>query len=60
MVRNPDWWGYERYPHNIDRIEFTPIADPEEGLAALLRGDIDLLDGSAVLDARPDRRARRA
>ena len=36
MVRNPDWWGFERYPHNLDRIEYTPIGDPEEGLAALL------------------------
>jgi peptide/nickel transport system substrate-binding protein len=43
MVRNPDWWGFERYPHNIDRIEFTPIANSEERLAALLRGDLDLL-----------------
>jgi peptide/nickel transport system substrate-binding protein len=43
MARNPNWWGLERYPHNIDRIEFTPIADPQERLAALLRGDLDLL-----------------
>ncbi|MCE3248523.1 MAG: extracellular solute-binding protein family 5 [Geminicoccaceae bacterium] len=43
MVRNPDWWGLARYPHNLDRIEFTPIADPEERLAGLLRGDLDLL-----------------
>jgi peptide/nickel transport system substrate-binding protein len=43
MVRNPDWWGFERYPHNIDRIEFAPIADPEARLATLLHGDIDLL-----------------
>ncbi|MCC2664878.1 MAG: extracellular solute-binding protein family 5 [Geminicoccaceae bacterium] len=43
MVRNPDWWGFEQYPHNVDRIQFTPIADPEERLAALLRGDLDLL-----------------
>jgi peptide/nickel transport system substrate-binding protein len=43
MVRNPDWWGFERYPDNIDRIQFTPIADPEARLAALLRGDLDLL-----------------
>jgi peptide/nickel transport system substrate-binding protein len=43
MVRNLDWWGRERYPHNIDRIEFTPIADPQERLTALLRGDLDLL-----------------
>ena len=43
MVRNPDWWGFERYPHNIDRIEYRPITDPKERLAALLRGDLDLL-----------------
>jgi peptide/nickel transport system substrate-binding protein len=43
MVRNPDWWGLERYPHNIDRIEYTPIPDAEARLAALLRGDLDLL-----------------
>jgi peptide/nickel transport system substrate-binding protein len=43
MARNPDWWGFERYPHNIDRIEYMPIAGPEERLAALLRGDLDLL-----------------
>jgi peptide/nickel transport system substrate-binding protein len=24
MRRNPDWWGGEHYPVNIDRIEFTP------------------------------------
>lgn len=43
MVRNPDWWGFEHYPHNIDRIEYTPIADSKQRLAALLRGDLDLL-----------------
>jgi peptide/nickel transport system substrate-binding protein len=41
--RNPAWWGYEYYPVNIDRIEFTPIAAPERRLAALLNGEIDLL-----------------
>jgi peptide/nickel transport system substrate-binding protein len=43
IVRNPDWWGLHRYPHDLDRIEFKPIADPEERLAALLRGELDLL-----------------
>jgi peptide/nickel transport system substrate-binding protein len=43
MRRNSDWWGYEHYPVNIDRIEFTPIAAPEQRLAALLSGEIDLL-----------------
>ena len=43
MARNPDWWGLKQYPHNIDRIEYAPIADPEERLAALLEGHLDLL-----------------
>jgi peptide/nickel transport system substrate-binding protein len=43
MARNPNWWGLERYPHNIDRIEYAPIADPEKRLQALLHGDLDLL-----------------
>jgi len=43
MRRNADWWGYGDYPVNIDRIEFTPIAAPEQRLAALFRGEVDLL-----------------
>ena len=43
MRRNPDWWGREHYPVNIDRIEFTPIAAPEQRVRALLDGKIDLL-----------------
>jgi peptide/nickel transport system substrate-binding protein len=45
MARNADWWGSESYPHNVDRIEYTPIAEPEERLGALLRGELDLLTG---------------
>ena len=43
MRRNPDWWGHEHYPVNIDRIEFAVIAAPEQRLEALLNGEIDLL-----------------
>jgi peptide/nickel transport system substrate-binding protein len=43
MRRNADWWGREHYPVNIDRIEFTPIAAPEQRVEALLKGEIDLL-----------------
>jgi peptide/nickel transport system substrate-binding protein len=43
MRRNPDWWGREHYPVNIDRIEFTPIAAPEQRGEALLKGESDLL-----------------
>jgi peptide/nickel transport system substrate-binding protein len=43
LVRNPDWWGTELHPHNIDRIVYTPIGDPEERLDALLTGRIDFV-----------------
>ena len=45
--------GLERYPHNIDRIEYTPIADPEERLATLLPRRPRPADRSAVRRARP-------
>jgi peptide/nickel transport system substrate-binding protein len=43
LRRNPDWWGREHYPVNIDRIEYAPIAAPERRVEALLDGKIDLL-----------------
>jgi peptide/nickel transport system substrate-binding protein len=43
MTRNPDWWGLDRNPHNIDRIEHAWITDRARGLAALLAGEIDFL-----------------
>jgi ABC-type transport system substrate-binding protein len=35
--------GTTDYPHNLDRLQYVPITDPEERVAALLRGDLDLL-----------------
>jgi peptide/nickel transport system substrate-binding protein len=43
MVRNPAWWGMTEYPHNIDRVVHTRKAADAEKLAALLEGEIDLL-----------------
>jgi peptide/nickel transport system substrate-binding protein len=43
MVRNPDWWGLKRYPHNIDRIERVHVGSVEQGVQALLDGEIDFL-----------------
>jgi peptide/nickel transport system substrate-binding protein len=42
VIRNPNWWGDAEYAHNIDRIVHTYKSD-EENLAALLDGEIDLL-----------------
>ena len=43
LVRNPAWWGAADYPHNIDRIVHTRKEVDAEKLAALLEGEIDLL-----------------
>ena len=43
LVRNADWWGLAKNPHNIDRVVFTAVADPEQRVAALLAGEIDFL-----------------
>jgi peptide/nickel transport system substrate-binding protein len=42
MVRNPAWWDAAAHPLNIDRIIHIWKDDPEN-VAALLAGDIDLL-----------------
>lgn len=43
LVRNPDWWGAEDYPHNIDRIVQNSSGDPEQDLQALIDGELDLV-----------------
>jgi peptide/nickel transport system substrate-binding protein len=48
MAHNPDWWGLESSPHNVDRIVFTPVPDSEQRLAMLLGGEIEFLLDPAV------------
>jgi peptide/nickel transport system substrate-binding protein len=43
LVRNSAWWGTAEYPHNIDRIVHVHKAGDVEKVAALLGGEIDLL-----------------
>lgn len=50
MVKNPDWWGLEANPHNIDEIVYSPIANPATRTAALLSGEIDFLLDPPVQD----------
>ena len=45
LVRNPDWWGSAEYPHNVDRVAHTRKEGDAENIAALLVGEIDLLQG---------------
>lgn len=41
LVRNPAWWDQSR--HNLDEAIFEPIADPEERVAALAAGTLDMI-----------------
>lgn len=43
------WWGTPE--HNVTRGEFTPIDNPATAVAALLSGDIDLINPVPVQDA---------
>ena len=46
LVKNPDWWGIKegRFQGNVDEVIFTPISSDATRLAALLSGEIDLIN----------------
>src|SRR5271169_5517686 len=46
LVKNPNWWGIKegRFEGNVDTVIFTPIAQDGTRLAALLSGEIDLIN----------------
>lgn len=50
MVRNPNWWGAQDFPGNIDRIEYTPIANAATRVAALLSGRLDFVLDTPLQD----------
>jgi peptide/nickel transport system substrate-binding protein len=43
------WWGTPE--HNLTRAVFTPIQNPATAVAALLSGDIDMIDPVPIQDA---------
>ncbi|MEM7615596.1 MAG: ABC transporter substrate-binding protein, partial [Pseudomonadota bacterium] len=43
------WWGTPE--HNITSAEFTPIQNPATAVAALLSGDVDMIDPVPIQDA---------
>jgi peptide/nickel transport system substrate-binding protein len=50
MVRNPDWWGTREFPGNLDRIEYTPVANAATRVAALLSGRLDFVLDTPLQD----------
>ncbi len=44
-----NWWGTAE--HNITRAEFTPIKNPATAVAALLSGEVDMINPVPIQDA---------
>jgi peptide/nickel transport system substrate-binding protein len=52
LVKNPNWWGIKegRFTGNVDEVVFTPIASDATRLAALVSGEIDIINDPPVQD----------
>lgn len=50
MVRNDDYWGIDDYPMEVSELIFTPIESAATRVAALLSGEVDLLQETPVQD----------
>ena len=50
LIRNPGWWDTPR--HNVDRIEFSPIANDATRVAGLVSGQVDFTN-AVPLQATP-------
>jgi len=46
--KNPAWWG--KVEHNLDRVVFTPIIAAPTRVAALLSGEVDIIDPVPLQD----------
>src|ERR1700739_4222992 len=45
---NPNWW--RKPEHNLKEIVFTPIANPATRVAALLSGEVDVIEPVPIQD----------
>ena len=43
LARNPEWWGNDMFPGNIDKIVYRPIGNAATRVAALLSGEVDFV-----------------
>lgn len=46
--KNPNWW--DKAEHNLDRVIFTPITSAPTRVAALLSGEVDVIDPVPLQD----------
>ena len=47
---NPNWWDKEHKVSNFDEVDFTTIKSPATRVAALLSGEVDLIEPVPVQD----------
>ncbi len=47
VVKNPNWWGGDA---GWDRVVFRPVGEESARLAALLNGDVDIIDYPPTVD----------
>ena len=52
LVRNPDYWGNDVYPTEVERIVYTPVTSAPTRVAALLSGELDFVLDPPVQDLR--------
>ena len=52
LVKNPDWWGWKdkKFDGNVDEIVYTPIGNDATRLAALVAGNVDVINDPAPQD----------
>lgn len=50
LERNDDYWGMDHYPMEVSELIFTPIESAATRVAALLSGEVDLLQEAPVQD----------
>jgi peptide/nickel transport system substrate-binding protein len=52
LTKNPNWWGIKegRFEGNVDEVIYTPINSDATRLAALVSGEIDLINDPPVQD----------
>ncbi|WP_227650139.1 ABC transporter substrate-binding protein, partial [Klebsiella pneumoniae] len=48
FVKNPAWWG--KVEHNLQEVVFTPITSAPTRVAALLSGEVDVIDPVPLQD----------
>ncbi|HEY8242746.1 MAG TPA: ABC transporter substrate-binding protein, partial [Casimicrobiaceae bacterium] len=52
LVKNPAWWGWKekKFDGNVDEIVYTPITNDGTRLAALVAGNVDVINDPAPQD----------